>query len=260
MFRYIPIHQASNHPIIQAFKTSTPVSIQHQASQSCRFDRLNLKMPEVTRQTSTKDGSDEPSDHPNGFVTIREIDGQRVNMRIYNDGRISGTLPDGSRPVSRSGTSTTRRGHSAAFSGGRMGALRRMSMGTGSRMNSSRHHPYGGRPTPRSVPDNLDAKNMPLIDWSQTSTANPSTSSQVEGHNSGAGGADGPTSAPTMTIPHEQESDEARGRRLQSQPEPRSPSSSPGRRELSRRVPNEVDKIHYKERKFNEQQEQGRRH
>jgi hypothetical protein len=62
-----------------------------------------------------------------------------------------------------------------------------------------------------------------------------------------------------MTIPHEQESDDARGRRLQSQPEPRRPSS-PGRKELSRRVPNEVDKIHYKERKFNEQQEKDRRH
>ena len=216
-------------------------------------------MPEVTRQTSTKDGSDEPSDHPNGFVTIREIDGQRVNMRIYNDGRISGTLPDGSRPVSRSGTSTTRRGHSASFSGGRMGAHREMSMRTGSRMNSSRHHPYGGRPTPRSVPDNFDPKNMPPSARSQTSTANPPTSSQVEGHNSGTSGAGGPTLAPTMTIPHEQESDDARGRRLQSQPEPRSPSS-PGRKELSRRVPNEVDKIHYKERKFNEQQEKDRRH
>ncbi|KAJ6035171.1 hypothetical protein N7499_002389 [Penicillium canescens] len=132
-------------------------------------------MPEVTRQTSTKDGGDEPSDHPNGFVTIREIDGQHVNMRIYNDGRVSGTLPDGSRPVSRSGTPTTRGGHSTAFSGGRMGALRGTSMRTGSRMNSSRHHPYGGRPTPRSVPDNFDPTNMPPSAPSQTSTANPST-------------------------------------------------------------------------------------
>jgi hypothetical protein len=249
--------QFIKHPIIQAFKhpPQYPSNIKYpKLADSTGF---NLKMPEVTRQTSTKDGSDEPSDHPNGFITIREIDGQRVNMRIYNDGRLSGALPDGSRPVSRSGTPTTPGGHSAAFNGGRTGARRGISMRTGSRMNSARHHPYGGRPTPRSVPDNFDPKNMPPSARLQTSIANPSTSSQVEGRKSGAGG---PTSPPTMTSPHEQESDDAKGRSLQSQPEPRSPSSSPGRKELSRRVPNEVDKIHYKERKFNEQQEKDRRH
>ena len=81
--------QFIKHPIIQAFQhpPQYPSNIKH--PKFADSIGSNLKMPEVTRQTSTKDGSDEPSDHPNGFVTIREIDGQRVNMRIYNDGRIS---------------------------------------------------------------------------------------------------------------------------------------------------------------------------
>ncbi|KAJ5317258.1 hypothetical protein N7508_001766 [Penicillium antarcticum] len=64
-------------------------------------------MPKVTRQTSACVDSDEPTDHPYGFVTLREIDGQRTNVRLYIDGRVSGTFPDGSLPASRSGTPST---------------------------------------------------------------------------------------------------------------------------------------------------------
>jgi hypothetical protein len=203
-------------------------------------------MPEVTRQTSTNYDSDEASNHPNGFVTYREIDGQRVNIRVYNDGHTSGTFPDGSRPTSRSGTPSIpspRGGHITAFNGGRKGAHRGMSMRMEARTQCIRHHPYA-KPTPRSVPDNFGPKNP---------QAPVNSSSQVTAHSSGAGG---PTSAPTMT----QESDEARGRRFKAQQGTRGPLMSQGRREREGIVPNEVEKIHYKERNFNESQEKDRRH
>ncbi|OQD79695.1 hypothetical protein PENANT_c045G03380 [Penicillium antarcticum] len=43
-------------------------------------------MPKVTRQTSACVDSDEPTDHPYGFVTLREIDGQRTNVESHSSG------------------------------------------------------------------------------------------------------------------------------------------------------------------------------
>ncbi|KAJ5775987.1 uncharacterized protein N7511_000998 [Penicillium nucicola] len=206
-------------------------------------------MPEVTRKTSTNMDSDEPSDHPNGFVTYREIDGQRANVRVYNDGRVSGTFPDGSRATSRTGLRGA--SHSAMFSGGRKEAQRETSTRRGSRMQNRKHHSYA-RPTLGSVPEDSEPKDP-------SASAN-SFSSQVESHDGGADGAGGPTSAPTMTSSQEAESEEARGRRLKAHQGLRDNSKSPGFERRRKHVPNEIAKIHYKEAQFNKQQEKERRH
>jgi hypothetical protein len=81
---FLPVHHV--HPIylLNAFH---PINL---TNLTCAFDRLTDPIHESMANTAERSPEAVNEPNPNGFVTERELAGERRSIRRYNDGRVSG--------------------------------------------------------------------------------------------------------------------------------------------------------------------------